>query len=95
MADGPPVSIRHVRRTILAVLTEGNVSYGRHAFERMGERKLTTVDIDNVLRDGQVRQPDRDGDDWLYNVETDRMRVVFKFMNEHRIHVVTAVRIAQ
>ncbi|MCA3487208.1 MAG: DUF4258 domain-containing protein [Rhodobacter sp.] len=39
-------------RTLAA--TSGNVSFGKHALDRMEERNITTLDVLRVLRSGEI-----------------------------------------
>jgi len=79
---------------IRAILAAGTVSYTRHATDlRMVERKLTIVDVTNVLRGGRVTTVEIVFGRFRYHVSTDTMCVVVEIQSESELVVVTAWRL--
>ena len=52
------------------------IELSKHAWQRMGERKMTMDDIRTVLANGIIKQPPRKGSegDWVYKLEDDDTR---------------------
>lgn len=52
----------------------------RHAKDRMLQRRLTTLDLENVVEGGRIDQEgEQEGGRWTYRIETHRMAVVVAF----------------
>lgn len=80
------------QRVIRAILASGTVSFSGHAQLRMGERKLTTVDIANVLRGGRVGTTEIVFGRVRYHVMTAKIRVVVEIQSEHALLVISTWR---
>ena len=65
----PPEATRRIR----SILEEGTIDYSAHCWrKRMPERSVTTLDVEHLLRKGQViREAEWDSDccNWRYRVE--------------------------
>lgn len=69
------------------------VSFSQHAQEQMRDRNLTSVDVLNVLRAGQIEgDPEFEHDSYRYRVRTSKITVVFAFREPNKIRIVTAWR---
>jgi hypothetical protein len=70
-----------------------NVVFSGHALKRMKARKLTTIDVMNVLRAGKIYgEAEFENGSWRYHVETIRITVVFAFETPEKIIIVSAWR---
>jgi len=88
-----PFTPQRAKELIRQILTDGTVSFTKHAREEMAKDNLTTVDCVNVLRGGIVEPPElRDGT-WRYHVRTARICIVIAFRSETHLVVITAWRI--
>ena len=73
--------------------TGGAVAYTRHALEEMAKDKMTTVDVENVLRGGRIyEEPEFVREGYRYRVHTEMFGVVVEFRSEKEALVVTAWR---
>lgn len=80
-------------RVIARAISEGQVSFSRHARERMAERNLIENDVVNVLRCGLINEePEQRGKTWRYKVETGRMSVIVGLRSTTEVTVVSAWR---
>ena len=81
------------RALIREILDSGTVDLSLpHAQRRMSERRMDAVDVENVLRAGEVEPGKRIGGTWRYRVTTDHMVVVVRFRSSKRLVVITAWR---
>lgn len=84
----------HATRLIREISDSGDIVYTKHAKERLLERNMETIDVTNVLRCGGIRREPRvEGDSYCYRIQTDKMFVVVRFLNERSLRIVTAGRI--
>ena len=68
-------------------------SFTKHALERMSERNLNTGDIINVLNGGRFYdEPDYDNGQYKFKISTFKITVLFIFISQEKIHIVTAWR---
>ncbi len=81
-------------RTLLhRILDSGVVTYSvPHAVERLRERRLSTLDCENVLRGGAVEDAEWENGAWRYRVWTRKIAVVVQFLSRDEVLVVTAWR---
>lgn len=92
-APYPRIPLREIRQKLLDVLDGGFVKYSTHALQRLDQREIHTVDVENLLARGQIREPEQDAEGrWCYKPETDRMYIVIVFIDAETILVKTAVR---
>jgi hypothetical protein len=89
---GEPFTPQHAKELIRQILTDGTVSFTKHAREEMAKDNLTTVDCVNVLRGGVVESPELKDGTWRYRVRTARIYVVVAFRSETHLVVITAWR---
>jgi hypothetical protein len=87
-----PLPASDAKRLILAILADGDVAFSKHAFDEMGKDRMTTQDVQNVLRGGAVQPGESQNGSWRYQVQTQRMCVVVAFRSETELVVVTAWR---
>ena len=77
---------------VRSIVENGVVEFSRHAREEMEKDNLDAVDCENVLRGG-VYDPDGfQRGEWRYRAQTNQMCVVFTFLSETRLRVITAWR---
>jgi hypothetical protein len=88
-----PLGPDAARRLIRGILRAGRAIYSSHAKQKLLADDLTTVDCENVLRDGVVGPGELDDGTWRYRVETSRIAVVVAFRSEDELVIVTAWRI--
>ena len=96
MSDGlaEPLAPAAAKALISAILSSGTMDLGvRHARERLGQRAMDALDVENVLRGGTVRPGTKVRQTWRYRVETSRMVVVIAVRSSKRLAVITAWRI--
>lgn len=72
----------------------GRVTVSGHAYDQMAERDLSMIDVENIVRLGNVvRQAEFERGSWRYAVETSRLRAIFAFAGSaDDMVVVTAMR---
>lgn len=87
-----PLSPPAAKKLIRTILSEGTVSFTKHAREEMAKDKLEEIDIVNVLRGGNVAQGEWENGSWRYQVRTLLMVAVIAFRSEEMLIVVTAWR---
>lgn len=85
-------------RKLLSELYDELLFYSAHALREMKNRRLTELDVVNVIRAGRIHEPaEKSEDGWTYRVHTDRICVVVAFVGlagseERGVVVVTAWR---
>jgi len=85
-----PASTKALIRTIL---DSGSIDLSvPHALQRMGQRGMDALDVENVLRAGVVQPGKKVNGSWRYRVETNQMVVVVRFRSPRRLVVITAWR---
>ena len=88
---------RRARKMLSEIIDKfsGGVAFAKHAKERMRERNLSAVDVWNVLCAGNIYKKgeyNKDRNNWVYVVETNKIGVVFAFKSTTGIVIITAVR---
>lgn len=69
------------------------VSFSNHAQKQMRLRNLTSVDVLNVLRGGNIDdEPEFENGSWRYRIRTTKITVVFAFKDPNKIRIVSAWR---
>jgi hypothetical protein len=69
------------------------VSFSDHAQKQMKARNLTSVDVLNVLRAGNIDDdPEFENGSWRYRIRTTKITVVFAFREPNKIRIVSAWR---
>lgn len=84
------------RKLISKIRVNGAVIQWNHCKEALADDNLDTVDLDNVLRCGIIREEPEWNDKseaWRYRVATNAMLVVIQFESEAELSVVTAWRL--
>ncbi len=89
---GRPLSQSDAKRLAQSIVSDGRVSYSKHAIEEMANDDLSTVDVVNVLRGGFVDPPEWENGSWRYKFRTQRMCVVVVLRSESELKIVTAWR---
>jgi hypothetical protein len=74
------------------IVENGVVEVSGHAKEEMVNDELQTTDCLNLLRAGVCEPPEYINGEWRYRVGTPRICVVFTFVSETRLRVITAWR---
>lgn len=77
------------------IVENGVVEFSGHANKEMANDDLHTTDCLNLLRAGIYSPPELINGEWRYRVATQRICVVFAFVSETRMRVVTAWRFKQ
>jgi hypothetical protein len=75
---------------------DGAIVYAEpHAKDRMRQRNISTLDVENILRAGFVRdEPElSDKGTWRYRVCSNRFAIIIEFWPGGRVFVVTCIRI--
>lgn len=90
-----PLDPPAARPLIRSILSDGSVSFSRHALEEIENDALSEVDVTNVLRGGTVDPAEFENGSWRYRVRTQRIGVVIAFRSETSLVVVTAWRFSQ
>lgn len=94
MADR--LSAAEAKALIKRIREDGSYVFSSHSRDELAKDGLTSVDVDNVLRAGVVREAEFENGSWRYRVETQRMCVVVAFNPDEsalRLVVVTAWRL--
>jgi hypothetical protein len=69
------------------------VSFTKHAIERMAERNMDAVDIENVLRSGNIfKEPEEKNGKYSYELETNTMSVVIGLRSPDIIVIISVWR---
>jgi hypothetical protein len=88
-----PLRASEAKQRIRLILAEGEVVFAEpHMSDRMHERSLQRLDVQNVLRAGIVREAEWENGEWRHRVETPRITVVVSFPEEMLLKVVTCWR---
>ena len=93
MGQGLHVDISTARKLLREILATGRLWYSEHAKREMKQRKLTTMDVVNVLRAGVVEPSEFEHGSWRHRVKTNRICVVVVLVSEQEAVAVTAWRI--
>ena len=95
-ATNPPLTAKEVKCFASEALKNGGVVYNDpHAKDRMGQRKISTVDVENVLNGGFVRDDPElsdNGRNWRYKIRSNRFFVVVEVWPGGRVFIVTVIR---
>lgn len=88
-----PLKPAAAKALIRRILESGKVDLSvPHAQQRMGQRGMDAVDVENVLRAGVVEPGKKVRGSWRYRLTTSRMVVVVGFRSPQRLMVITAWR---
>jgi hypothetical protein len=88
-----PLAPPQAKTLIRYILEDGIVTYAQpHAVQRMRERRISTLDCENVLRGGTVWDPEFENGTWRYQVHTGKLCVVIRFEHENILQIVTVWR---
>lgn len=90
-----PFSEAYALREARRLLSDGTIRLSRHVQERMAERGMGLLDVENVIRRGRCppgRYLEAVGSRFRYRVETSKMAVVFAFGGPERLVICTAFR---
>lgn len=87
-----PLSPVEARRRARLVLESGRVLVLDHAVQRMGERGMSVIDCENVIRAGRVVDVEFKAGTHRYRFETARMAVVVLFQGPMVLWIVTVWR---
>ncbi len=83
------------RALIRRILESGTVTYSKpHAIERLEQRKMTMLDVENVLRGGRVSEPEWENGGWRYQVFTNKFCVIVELLAEDHLLVVSGWRLS-
>jgi hypothetical protein len=91
----PPFTRAEARKLAREIVDKGAIVYNEpHAKERMVQRRISQLDVENVIRGGFINdEPElSERGTWRYKICTNRFYVVVEFY-PGRIFVVTAIRI--
>lgn len=83
-----PLRPPQAKKLISKILDQGTVWYSKHAKERMLNRRLCSVDRENVLRGGIVEEPEFE-EAWRYKVRTPRYELIIVFESEDDLRVIS------
>ena len=90
-----PLSPADARLAVLAALNAGRLVLTVHCEKQMVSRRMTSVDVVNVLRGGLYLPAEEENGAWRYQATTERMRVVVEIVQDGeaiQVTVVTAIR---
>jgi len=91
-----PIKSAHAKKLLRKILETGVVIYSRpHALDRLRERRITTIDCENVLRAGKIQETEHDNGVWRHHVVTGKLVVVIEFLSDNEILIATAWRIGK
>jgi hypothetical protein len=90
--DDDPLRPDEAKQLILAILERGELRTSSHARDELNKDGMDLADVRNVLRGGNVREPEREHGSWRYRVETPRFCIVLAFRDTECMVVVTAWR---
>ena len=93
MSEGLHVDVATARKLLREILAAGTLWYSQHAKREMEQRKITTMDVVNVLRAGVVEPSEFEHGSWRHRVKTNRICVVVVLVSEHEAVAVTTWRI--
>jgi hypothetical protein len=80
-------------KLVQRIRLSGSTTYSGHAKTELAKDKMTSLDVDNILRCGAIRrEADLENGSYRYRVETARMVVVVAFRSETELRIVTAWR---
>ncbi len=85
-----PLDPAAAKRTVVAILASGTLSFSKHALEEMNNDNMVEVDAKNALRGGMCQVAELVASSWRYRFETARYAVVVAFRAEDHAIVVTA-----
>lgn len=88
-----PLSPSDAKRLLVSIITDGVVTFSKHADVEMAADGLNDQDALNVLRGGVVEPAEMEKGTWRYRVRTSRMYFVVAFRSETEARVVTAWRL--
>ena len=87
-----PLSATDAKRMARTVMRTGELTFSKHARERMEEREFQSTDVTNVLRGGTVDDVHFESGSWRYRFNTRTMQVVVVFLGPTTCVVVTVMR---
>lgn len=92
---GTPLTASQARELARGILKSGAIGFSKHARQRMKERNLSKVDIENVIRGGRILDPPESTAQgfFKYRFETNSMVAVVLFRSESHLVVYTAFRL--
>lgn len=90
-----PLNPGQAKALIRRIVATGNVVYAKPKFaELLRQRRLSTMDIENVLMRGRVGEAEWENGAWRYPVYTNRIHVVVELSgNDDDLFVITAWRL--
>ena len=89
-----PLNRAQARKLISRILAQGMVGFADpHLYDAAADDGMTTVDVVNVLRGGQItEEAEWEGGAWRYRVHTPKFCVVIEFLSEEQLVAVTTWR---
>ena len=88
----PPTEAKKAVRAILE--SAGTIIYTGHARRRMAKRRVSEVDVVNVLRGGWCEPAEWENGGWRHRVCTQRIHVGVEIeVDENELTVVTVIRV--
>lgn len=91
-----PLNPAKAKKLLLKILETGVVIYSRpHALDRLRERRISTIDCENVLRAGRIQEAEYDNGSWRHHVVTGKLVVVIEFLSDNEILIATAWRLGK
>jgi len=91
-----PYSKTEARKRALTALNKGDnlIIFTGYCQKRIRQRNLIDADILNVLKSSHARvqkEAEWEGNEWRYQIETNKIRVIFKFSGDYLV-IINAVR---
>lgn len=87
------ISLPEIRKVVREILENGIVRYDTpHFKQRISERGITIVDVNNVLRAGTQSGPEFQGSEWRHTAFTQRFRIVYHIVSSNEIVLITAIK---
>jgi Domain of unknown function (DUF4258) len=88
-----PYTKNQARKHARKAVEDGLSTYSQpHADERMKKRKISVLDVENVLRGGFSGDAEFENSAWRYKICTNKITVVVELWDDGRVFVVTAYR---
>jgi hypothetical protein len=94
MSVQPPYSRAEAKKVARKAVESGYVTYVEpHAKDRMRERNVSMLDVENVLRAGFLHEGDPEfvNGSWRYRICSNKLTVVVAFSGE-RVVVITCIK---
>ncbi len=88
------LSLPEITKVVRNILYNGIVDYDiPHFKEMMKKRKISIVDVNNVLRAGKHYGPEYVSGEWRHTAYTPRFEIVYHIINNDELTLITAIKL--